>query len=194
MTLIIAFAGRKQSGKSTSADFLLSEYRSISMEYERYAFADTLKKVCIDVLGLTPEQCYGSDAQKNELVNCYWSGQQCTAREVMQIVGTDWFRTMQANVWADSTIRRILNDGPDLAVIEDCRFPNEVEAVKNAGGIVIKLNRDLYTSDHSSEKALDEDQYDHSNFDLVINNQDMTKEQKNDIIFRYLSDKGILPL
>jgi len=101
---------------------------------------------------------------------------------------------LKAYVWADSTIRRILNDGPDLAVIEDCRFPNEVEAVKNAGGIVIKLNRDLYTSDHSSEKALDEDQYDHSNFDLVINNQDMTKEQKNDIIFRYLSDKGILPL
>jgi hypothetical protein len=33
-----------------------------------YNFADALKDVCVNVLGLKPEQCYGSDAEKNSLV------------------------------------------------------------------------------------------------------------------------------
>jgi len=190
MTKIVAFAGRKQSGKSSSADFLLENYRSGSSG--RYAFADTLKKVCVDVLGLTYEQCYGTDEQKNELVNCQWEGKQLSGREVMQIIGTDWFRTMQPNVWADATIRRIIKEGKDLAVIDDCRFPNEVEAVKNAGGIVIKLNRDLYKSDHASETALDRKNYDELNFDKTIQNGFMDLEAKNETLLRILTEKGIL--
>lgn len=192
MTRIVAFAGRKQSGKSTSAEFLIKEYRQKSLSFERYSFADTLKKVCVEVLGLSPEQCYGTDEQKNQLVNCQWDGKQLTGREVMQILGTEWFRTMQPNVWADATIRRIFADGADLAVIDDCRFPNEVDAVKKAGGIVIKLNRDLYKSDHASETALDRKNYDELNFDAVIQSQFMDLETKNETLLRILKEKSIL--
>lgn len=193
MTKIVAFAGRKQSGKSSAADFTVQEFAKKHGDVVGiYNFADPLKKLCQDILGVEYRQCHGTDEEKNELVNCYWNGKQLTAREVMQIVGTDWFRTMQNNVWADATIREIKNDGLPLALIADCRFPNEVEAVQKAGGIVVKLNRDLYKSDHASETALDRKNYDELNFDAVIQNQYMDLEAKNETLLRILTQKGIL--
>ena len=197
MTKIIAFAGRKQSGKTTCSEFVrvyangsIEPYNSTKI----YNFADPLKQdICINILGLSYDQCYGTDDQKNELVDCYWDNKQLTAREVMQMVGTDMFRAMQRNVWSHATIRKIKQENTSMAIIADCRFPNEVEAIKDAGGIVVKLNRNPYNSDHSSEVALDPDRYDNSLFDLVINNQDMTINEQNQYLLTFLQNKGILP-
>lgn len=195
MTKIIAFAGRKQSGKSTCASFIANQFvGSIAGNVKIYNFADPLKLMCKDIFGLTYEQCYGTDNQKNELVDCHWEGKQLTAREVMQLVGTDMFRALQRNVWANATIRKIKTENFDLALIADCRFPNEVDVVKHAGGLVIKLTRDLYHSDHASEIALDNDVYDQSNFDLVVDNRYMGVDEQNLIIYNFLENKGILSL
>ena len=137
-----------------------------------YNFADVLKTdICMNILGLTYDQCYGSDDNKNELTDMEWSGKQITAREVMQIIGTDIFRKMDTNVWVRATINKIINDKPEIAVITDCRFPNEVESIKNIGGKVIRLTRNPFNSDHISECVLDEDRYDWSNFDYVLDNK-----------------------
>jgi len=101
---------------------------------------------------------------------------------------------MQHNVWSSATIRRINKEKPNLAIIADCRFPNEVMAIKNAGGIVIKLTRNLYNSSHSSEMALDPDKYDQSHFDLVVNNTNINITEQNKIIYHFLKSKGMLPL
>lgn len=190
MTKIIAFAGRKQSGKSSAAKLIMNNF--LDKNIIIYSFASPLKQLCVDILGLDPRQCYGEDKYKNELVDCHWEGKQLTAREVMQIVGTEWFRTMQHNVWADATIRKIEKDKADIAVIDDCRFPNEVEAVQNAGGLVIKLNRNVYHSNHASEVALDRANYDELKFDGVIQNQYMDLEAKNETLMRILTQKEIL--
>jgi hypothetical protein len=191
--MIIAFAGRKQSGKTSACEFVSNVcYGNGLNRIQIYNFADPLKEMCINILGLEHYQCYGSDHEKNELVDCYWDNKQLTAREVMQLVGTNMFRALQHNVWSEATIRRIQKDKFDLALIADCRFPNEVEAIKKAGGLVIKLNRNLYNSTHESEKALDPDQYDSSNFDLVINNQDISTATKNNLIYNFLLQKGVL--
>ena len=186
---IIAFAGRKQSGKSTLCTQVVNFIYDLEQLEDTaviYNFADPLKNVCMDILGLSFEQCHGTDNQKNELVNCYKDGNQMTARQVLQTVGTEFFRSIQHNVWADATIRRIQQDNPLVALIGDCRFPNEVEAVKKAGGTVIKLTRNLYNSDHASETALDPENYDQSNFDLVVDNQNMTIEEQWRIVISYL--------
>jgi hypothetical protein len=190
---IIAFAGRKQSGKTTSAEFVSNLFWQYG-DSKIYNFADPLKNLCIDILGLEYKQCYGSDQDKNELVDCFWDNHQLTAREVLQIVGTDMFRAMQKNVWSNATIRKILKDKPSMAIIADCRFPNEVEAIKNAGGIVIKLTRNPYNSLHASEIALDPDQYDQNNFDFIIDNNNLSIVEQNKQILLYLQNKGIIPL
>ena len=204
--MIIAFAGRKQSGKTTSCEYVkhLICQNSNSLDVRNcgdfpikiYNFADPLKQLCINILGLTEEQCYGTDENKNEVVDCFWPGidAKMTAREVLQYVGTDVFRRMQNHVWSSATIRLIQKEKPKLALIADCRFPNEVDAVKKAGGMVIKLNRNLYESTHASETALDEGNYDQSNFDLVIANLEGSIGEKNNIIKNFLIHKGILTL
>jgi len=195
--MIIAFAGRKQSGKTTACEFTANVFSQTTQQNSAiYNFADPLKKMCIDIFGLTYEQCYGTDNQKNEYVNCKWpdSEKLMSAREVMQYVGTNVFRKMQHNVWSEATIRKIKDENLPLALIADCRFPNEVEAVRNAGGLVVKLHRNIYNSSHESEIALDEDRYDHSNFDMIIDNRDLSIADKNKLIYDFLKAKRVLPL
>ena len=87
-----------------------------------------------------------------------------------------------------------MREQPSLAIIADCRFPNEVDAIKNVGGIVIKLTRNPYNSDHASEIALDPDRYDQSIFDFTIENGNTTIAEQNKAICDFLHFKGILPL
>lgn len=224
--LILGISGRKQSGKSTIGNFILSLYlaglgysEKIYMDEEGqllisdflgdnkyegvfnikkiadecydpsfltaiaklnsrvkiYNFADILKEdICINMLGLTYNQCYGSDDDKNEMTNITWDNKKLSARDVMQIVGTDIFRKLDTNVWVRSTINKIIKEKPDFAVITDCRFPNEVECIKKSGGKIIRLTRNPFNSDHLSETILDKDNYDWSNFDYIIENSDIS--------------------
>lgn len=204
MTYILSFSGRKQSGKSTSADYitsLINEYHimlrenrhELNMSCKIYSFADPLKQdICINILGLTYDQCYGSDDDKNTMTDLWWDGVQLTAREAMEIIGTKIFRALKTNVWADATINKIKKENVDLAIISDCRFPNEVEAVKNSGGINIRLDLDPFHSNSISENSLDQDVYDWSNFDIIIKNSKMTIEEKNREITRFLYDYNII--
>lgn len=197
MTKIIAFAGRKQSGKTTSSDFVARTFIS-NMYGEKakvYNFADPLKKdICMNILGLTHDQCYGSDDHKNTLTNCIWENKRLTAREVMQFVGTDLFRKLKNDVWVEATINKIFREKQNLAIISDCRFPNEVQAVKKVGGYIIKLTRDPYHSDHESEMALDEENYDQTNFDLIIDNRSISINDQNQMIYDFLIKKGLIQL
>jgi len=193
MTKIIAFAGRKQSGKTTCSEFVKSLYPNSNVKI--YNFADPLKQdICINILGLTQEQCYGEDEAKNEVTSIVWEGKNLTAREVMQFIGTDIFRKMKTDVWASATINKIIHESPDVAIIADCRFPNEVEAIKNAGGIVIKLTRNPFNSDHLSEIALDPKYYNQNNFDIILTNHLLSLSHQNEVIYRFLKKKGLLQL
>ena len=74
-TFIIGVSGKKQSGKNTLCDSLYKWLRRSFPEksVKMYSFADALKeKVCIDTLGLSYEQCYGTDEQKNSLTTYKW--------------------------------------------------------------------------------------------------------------------------
>lgn len=198
MTKIIAFAGRKQSGKTTCSWYIENlVFRDFQQSHscKIYNFADPLKKdICMNILGLSYDQCYGEDIDKNTVTGVQWNGKQLTAREVMQFVGTDLFRKMKHDVWSGATIIKINNEQPSIAVVADCRFPNEVDAIKNAGGYVIKLTRDPFHSDHASEIALDSENYDQSNFDLIIHNEDISIDEQNQLVHNFLKNQGILPL
>ena len=186
-----------------------------------YSFADAVKNICINVLGLKDEQCYGTDEQKNTPTNIRWKdvpgfpankpleklqklgfnlGEDwtpealMTARHVMQYVGTDIFRKMYPDVWVDTTMRNIQNEGSELAIITDCRFPNEVQGIQKAGGVVLRLKRAPFAGkdEHASETQLDPEVFDWSRFNDVISNEDMTIEQQNEAVFNSLVKLGVL--
>jgi len=80
-----------------------------------------------------------------------------SAREVMQVFGTDIGRNMFGQrIWVDATFRAIDRDGRDAAIIPDIRFPSELDAIIANKGYIIRLERDVSDGDrHPSETALD---------------------------------------
>jgi hypothetical protein len=175
--LIIAFAGKKQSGKDTCGNFVINNNDRLFKKdsvIRKYCFANKIKQdICIDILGLNEKQCYGTETEKNSLTRYKWEDLPhyesipwnehpidsvggkarwkptgfMSARNLMQEVGTGIFRRMNNNVWVDALLKQIENDIVDIAVICDMRFANEVEAVQAFGGKVIKLTRDIGGAD-----------------------------------------------
>lgn len=141
----IAFTGRAQSGKTTSAKFLESR------GYQRISFADPLK----DMLRvLTPVV----DKHRRPGVLCGKS-----VREALQTLGTEWGRKLIGeDIWARHMIARIdllIGDFHDGAikgiVIDDCRFDNEAELLSGAGATLIKVCRESEeVMDHESERGV----------------------------------------
>jgi hypothetical protein len=160
-----------------------------------YGLADTLKDLCVDVLGLTYEQAYGTDKDKNSETSIDWEvieqihGQKpsgrstkMTAREVLQHVGTDIFRKIDPDVWIKSLLRKIEKDSPEVALVCDVRFENEVRALQDNGGFVIGLTRDPYkkSDKHSSELEIEQCL---KVCDFVLDNKDITISQQNEKIY-----------
>lgn len=161
-----------------------------------YSFADPLKQFCMDVFGLTHEQCYGSDEDKNSESGIQWGNFQSfvkephdaqslmSARQVLQCFGTDVCREIKKSCWVNSTINKIKRENPACAIITDIRFANEVRGVKNAGGKVIHLTRDVCCDSHVSEKDLN----DYKKFDGTIDNDNMSLEESLGAFVEVLKD------
>lgn len=93
-----------------------------------------------------------------------------TAREFMQFLGTNIMRKMYEPIWVNACIKKIQREQSNLAIIADVRFPNEADAVKKAGGTLLRLTRNVYPNDtHQSEIALDD-----YSFSTIIDNNNET--------------------
>ena len=165
-----------------------------------YAFANKLKTMCVDLLGLKEEWVFGTDEQKNTPTHINWKDLwfaedakmmpdiPMTAREVLQFVGTNIFRSMYENVWVDACLRQIEQENPEIALISDVRFENEVTAIQNKGGYVIGLKRSPYkkSDKHASETEVEKC------FDIcdtVIDNSKLSIPKQNKEI--YLAIKNL---
>jgi len=167
-------------------------------DVKMYAFSDALKRFCIDILGLTYEQCYGEDADRNsvvphiewdtlplsirkahDIVQTFPNGREgnMTAREVLQIFGTEMVRSMYHDAWARGTYNIVKREKIKLAIISDGRFPNELSIGKEFGAKSVRLLRDVSGGDnHLSETALD----DYEDFDFTLDNRKMNVKAQND--------------
>lgn len=75
-------------------------------------------------------------------------------REVLQVMGTDIFRSIYGDVWAKAPFNKQWSE--DFVILTDCRFLNEKMATEENGGIIIRLERNTgLTDNHASETALD---------------------------------------
>lgn len=152
--MLIAITGHKFSGKSTVARLLHN-----ATGYPVVSFADKLKDITCVLSGCTREDLEDYDFKENELVPDYLqpycgNAKKPTFRAFLQHFGSEVMRGVNDNIWIDCTLS---NCGKDL-IISDCRFPNEAKAVKERGGIVIKVVRpDAKAEDsHQSETLIDE--------------------------------------
>lgn len=192
---IIAFAGRKRSGKG----MLAKGMREYSPNVVIIAVADSLKFLCCKLLNRTYDeliQMKDDGTTFEAKVDDYWvstikreinvsddiirkeiGGRVFTnVREVLQIIGTDLIRKYSPDWHINKTIEKIKSYGNDkIVVVDDVRFPNEKRKIEEIGGDVYFIIRPNYwdVSNHPSEKALKYTDFcdDH----IIIN--DYSKEQ-----------------
>lgn len=154
--MLIGFSGKKGSGKSYFADYLVNNKLFIKL-----SFASPLKEITKILFNLSDEDV--KDPIKKELINPKFNA---SPRELMQWLGTDIMReefnkkfNYSGSIWIDSVkdkVKTLLDNNKDV-VIDDVRFQNEVDMIHSLGGIVINLRNDLdntlnnSTSIHSSE-------------------------------------------
>ena len=149
-TQIIGICGFIGSGKDTAADYLVNFH-----EFRRDSFAATLKDAVAAVFGWDRELLEGRTKQAREWreqVDPWWAKRMCmpdlTPRLALQLWGTEVCRRgFHDDIWIASLESRLRNS-KDNIVISDCRFPNEIDAIKQAGGTVIWVQRGELPSWH----------------------------------------------
>lgn len=147
---IIGICGFIGSGKDTAADYLVNFH-----EFRRDSFAATLKDAVAAVFGWDRELLEGRTKQAREWreqVDPWWAERlnmpELTPRLVLQLWGTEVCRrSFHDDIWIASLESRLRNS-KDSIVISDCRFPNEIRAIKEAGGKVIWVQRGELPSWH----------------------------------------------
>ena len=141
--MIIGVCGFIGSGKDTIADYLTNFHG-----YRRESFANSLKDAVAQVFGWDRTMLEGRTKQAREWreqVDPWWSERlkmpNLTPRWILQYWGTEVCRrAFHDDIWIASLENKLRNSKDDV-VISDCRFPNEIKSIKNAGGIVIRVVR-----------------------------------------------------
>lgn len=129
---IVAFTGLAGAGKSTAALHLVNH-----RGFERVRFAGPLKAM-MAALGCTAAEI---DGDHKELPCDLLGGK--TPRWAMQTIGTEWGRKLiDSELWVRAwraAVDRLPAGTP--VVVDDCRFPNEAEAIRAAGGLLVRIER-----------------------------------------------------
>jgi hypothetical protein len=140
--MIIGICGFIGSGKDTVADYLVNFH-----EFRRESFANTLKDAISAIFGWDRTLLEGRtrvSREWREQEDEWWSqrlGIKITPRFILQNWGTDIIRKgFHDDVWIAS-LENKLRKNSDNVVISDCRFPNEIKAIRNQGGIVLRVVR-----------------------------------------------------
>lgn len=212
---LIGLAGKKGAGKDTIADVFVKREK-----FKRVALAEPLKELIVKVFGVPLEYLNDRKLKEGDLpelisidyshldkirdiVENEWGfvisrdqreaienfhGEEIYAvRELMQLVGTDILRkNVRDDIWVVLLFSRIKELGCDV-VVSDVRFSNERKALKAAGAELILIKRGYDSKDqHISENDLGNE----SEYDVVINNNDITLQELESEVLLWHSIKG----
>ena len=199
MLKLIGISGKIGSGKDTTAELIqlvttyglnnLKEVRNVTprlmdnQDFKEYTlqnanwqivkYAENLKLIASMLTGI-PRKNFEDQEFKKTHLGPEWNN--ITVREFLQTLGTRALRdNLNENVWVNSLFGNFNESSQWL--ITDTRFPNEADAIKEKGGIVVRVDRGLSTGDHPSETALDD--YD---FDYVIPNKGNIEELIEEVV------------
>lgn len=146
-----------------------------SSGWEIKKWAGKLKAIASMLTGIDQEKFEDQEFKKTDL-GPEWN---MTVRDFLQKLGTDAIRNgLHTNAWVNALmsdytpIQVQWSDGPlggyedgpmPNWIITDTRFPNEAQAIKDAGGLVIRVDRPGVKpiNDHPSEVGLDNWKFDY---------------------------------
>lgn len=178
-TIVQEYVPFNCKNENRSAEFDLWANMHLWPHVKVYSLADPLKQWLMDVFGLTREQCYGKE--KYDPTHLTWESISfipnlpdkkgfMTSREVMEVMGSKFIREVQQDAFISSCMRKIEEEQPKIAIIDDIRADFEAKPVQDFGGQIIRLTRGL--SKNISEQTIDDIQP-----DATLNNADLTIDE-----------------
>jgi hypothetical protein len=186
---IIGVSGKIGSGKDLIGTIIQEES---SKGWEIKKFADSLKDMVCVLLKCTRDQLEDRVFKETPLGE-EWSKIQTTPveyctilnnsikepltpRKILQLLATECGRNIiHKDIWVNS----LFSDYIDQHwIITDVRFLNEAKSIKNRGGILIRVNRNVEQNLHISETILD----DYTGFDYVIDNNKTKHDLQKEVI------------
>ena len=188
--MIISITGKIGSGKDTIADIIM-QYTPYH-DWEIKKFAGKLKDIA-EILSGVPKINFEDQEFKKQNMGAEWG---MTYRDLLQKLGTEAMRNgLHENVWVNALFADYhfnIEEDEQMPnwLITDCRFPNELEAVKTHKGITIKVIRDsgnTIGTTHASETALD----DYTEWDYVVDNNGSIEDLKTQV-FSILEKESLL--
>lgn len=178
--MIIGISGKAGAGKDTAAKMLEVLYANPNISYEDFAnrryknfadiqivhFADTLKETA-QVLFRIGE--WETNTQEGKKTTINWIGK--TVRELLQGIGQGLRDAIDFDIWVKILFAN--TEGWSNYIIADVRYPNEIKAIKERNGILLRIDREgAGAGNHSSETALD----DYKEWDVHIENNDSIED------------------
>ena len=159
MNKLVGFCGRQGSGKTTLSELLVQEHG-----FSPVSVASPIKEMLLS-LGLDRDEVYGSSKEEACELLC---GK--TPRHAMRTLGTEWGReligsSLWTNAWS-KRVRAMLGNGK--VVVDDIRFDDEADIIKQFGGTVIEIVRQqAVTVQHISENGVNPVYIDYSHDNTV---------------------------
>ncbi len=128
MRELIAFTGRKRSGKNTGADIVDRIQREQGDVLSYFAFADILKDITHRALNIDR-----SEADTLKTMHSAKIANGLTLREFYNSLGDSIKSYFGYNAWVDLTLKEIQEvvDSVDIAVCTDLRYPIEEEGLRD---------------------------------------------------------------
>lgn len=155
--MIIGLAGYARVGKDTAAKFLTDK------GWTRVAFADGVRESVLTLNPWIPGEYETSSNSINLRISRLsvivgevgWEEAKKIpeVRRLLQVMGTEVGRDMFGyNTWVNRAVSKFTEN----TVITDVRFENEAKAIKDRGGIIVKISRPGFSSlnQHASEVGL----------------------------------------
>lgn len=156
--MVIAIHGQKQVGKSTFAQYLVSQYG-----FQEKSFAEPIRAM-LRALGV-PEASLSGDSSQKEAPLADFGGK--SGRVLMQKMG-DWLR---GEIAGNILVSLLFLDGfadKENVVIPDVRFETELSALKKQGALLVKVKRKTGMEDsHISNRELPD-----GLFHIIVENND----------------------
>lgn len=158
----LGIIGNSQVGKSTTSRLLASEFHKQGLRVFDKPFAEKLYKTCYALLGIS--ESYMSREEFKEVI-VYGK---LTGRQFMIMIATK-LREIDDNLFVNLTLEW------NHCIYSDMRYPAEYRAVRERGGIFIRVNR------NTTYKAENEGYLDSYEVDFTIDNNGTLDDLKNQI-------------
>lgn len=126
--IIIGISGFGGNGKTTLSDYFVQNHG-----FKRVSFADPIRKMLM-ALGLEEDDL--RNPEKKNSPHPRLMGK--TPVQAMEALGTGWGRNLiHPNLW----VNHFMHDGQGrpFLICDDVRHENEVAAIRQMGGVVVKL-------------------------------------------------------